>query len=132
MGVKIVYVGKKPTATDNVARSGKTWMGNGDVQEVTLPQANILLKYPDQWAMAPDQEKPDGDGGDDSNPGGDGNTVDHNPGGDDDMNKITIVEKMTKDELVKFAKETFDVDLPDSFTKKQLLDEVERLKEEHG
>lgn len=123
MGVKIVYVGKKPTATDNVARSGKTWMGNGDIQEVTLPQAKILLKYPDQWAMAPDQEKPEGGGGDGSSPGDDN---------DPNKDSNTGVEKMTKDELIKFSKDTFNVDLPNTFTKKQLIDEVERLKAEHG
>jgi hypothetical protein len=55
--VKIVYVGRKPSAIDNVARSGKLWNGFGDVQEVTSVQANILLRYPDQWAVF-DQKSP--------------------------------------------------------------------------
>lgn len=51
--VGVIYVGKKPTAHDNVAGSGKVWNGNGDVQEVTELQAATLTKYRDQWAYAP-------------------------------------------------------------------------------
>lgn len=50
--ISVVYVGNKATAFDNIARSGKTWMGKGDVQDVTDVQAKLLLKYPDQWALA--------------------------------------------------------------------------------
>lgn len=50
--IPIEYVGKKPTAFDNVAQSRKVWNGAGDIQEVTEDQAKILLKYPDQWALA--------------------------------------------------------------------------------
>lgn len=50
--ISVRYVGKKPTAYDNVARSGVTWNGNGDVQQVTDAQAKTLLKYPDQWVLA--------------------------------------------------------------------------------
>ena len=45
--VKIKYVGRKPFCIDNVARSGASWNGNGDVQEVTPAQAKILIKYAD-------------------------------------------------------------------------------------
>jgi hypothetical protein len=50
--IPIIYVGKKPWTRDNVAGSGKAWEGPGDVQEVTENQAKVLLKYPDQWALA--------------------------------------------------------------------------------
>lgn len=49
--VAVRYVGKKPTAQDNVAKSGKLWEGNGDVQWVTSKQAKILTRYADQWAL---------------------------------------------------------------------------------
>jgi hypothetical protein len=50
--IALRYVGKKQTAYDNIARSGVTWNGFGDVKEVTDAQAKLLLKYPDQWALA--------------------------------------------------------------------------------
>lgn len=50
--VPVKYIGKKPSAFDNIARSGKTWNGHGDVQEVTDAQAKQLIKYPDQWELA--------------------------------------------------------------------------------
>lgn len=45
----VEYVGKKPFAVDNVAKSGKVWRGTGDVQVVTDAQAKILAGYADQW-----------------------------------------------------------------------------------
>lgn len=50
--IAVRYVGNKPAAYDNVARSGVTWNGFGDVQHVTDAQAKVLLKYPDQWTLA--------------------------------------------------------------------------------
>ncbi|MBQ7625909.1 MAG: hypothetical protein IJS87_02450 [Rhodocyclaceae bacterium] len=50
--VPVVYVGKKPQAFDNMARTGKVWKGAGDVQYVRADQARILMRFPDQWAMA--------------------------------------------------------------------------------
>jgi hypothetical protein len=50
--IALRYVGKKPAAYDNIARSGVTWKGHGDVQEVNDAQAKLLLKYPDQWVLA--------------------------------------------------------------------------------
>ena len=55
--VQVVYVGNKPHAFDNVAHSGKCWAGKGDVQEVTDAQAKLLLKYPDQWALANEADR---------------------------------------------------------------------------
>ena len=49
--VRVKYVGKKPHAIDNVASSGKTWTGHGDVQVVTEAQAEKLCKFPDQWEL---------------------------------------------------------------------------------
>lgn len=49
--VQVEYVGKKPFVVDNVARSGKTWSGTGDIQLVTPQQAKILTGYLDQWAL---------------------------------------------------------------------------------
>lgn len=50
--IAVKYVGKKPAAYDNVARSGVTWNGHGDVQQVTDAQAKMLLKFKDQWVLA--------------------------------------------------------------------------------
>ena len=55
--IKLVYVGNKPAAYDNIARSGKTWNGKGDVQEVTDAQAKLLLKFPDQWQLVDAKDK---------------------------------------------------------------------------
>ena len=48
---KIKYIGKKPTKQDNVAGTGKTWNGAGDVQEVSDLAAERLLKHPDVFAL---------------------------------------------------------------------------------
>lgn len=50
--IQLVYIGNKASAFDNIARSGVTWAGKGDIQFVTDVQAKQLLKYPDQWALA--------------------------------------------------------------------------------
>ncbi|MEN9864940.1 MAG: hypothetical protein RL748_530 [Pseudomonadota bacterium] len=39
--IAVRYVGKKLNAQDNVAKSGKLWEGNGDVQWVTPKQARF-------------------------------------------------------------------------------------------
>lgn len=128
--VKIIYVGKKPSAYDNVARSGKTWAGNGDVQEVTMEQAAILLKYPDQWAKVDEPEQDNGDGG--NVEGGNGGDGDQDDDQSDTVDTSVPIEKMTKDELIMLAKQKYDKDLPETLTKKQLIDEVEALKTELG
>ena len=48
---KIKYIGKKPTKQDNVAGTGKTWNGAGDVQEVSDLAAERLLKHSDAFAL---------------------------------------------------------------------------------
>ena len=49
--VPVRYVGNKPFAIDNVARSGKFWHGRGTVQKVTPAQAKRLCLHPDQWMV---------------------------------------------------------------------------------
>lgn len=49
--VRVMYVGRKPFAVDNVAGSGQTWNGKGDVKEVEADEAAVLCSYPDQWAI---------------------------------------------------------------------------------
>lgn len=121
--IQIKYVGKKPFAFDNIANSGKGWNGPGDVQEVTAPQAKLLLKYADQWALA-------------------------NPGDaalfsapvtvkvvDEAGEKVVIdtdaltkpLEKMTKPELVAYAFNRWGKELDASEGKKLLLDQVEEF-----
>ena len=55
--IRLTYVGKKLTAFDNIARSGVTWNGHGDVQEVNDAQAKRLLAYPDQWQLTDEADR---------------------------------------------------------------------------
>lgn len=118
--IKVEYIGKKPFAIDNVARSGKAWNGNGDVQEVTPGQAKILTSYADQWALADAQDQAALE-----QPvqveitGTDGamETVDA-----DALDKP--VEKLTHKELIAYAKHKFGKDLSPKKSRKVLLDEV--------
>jgi hypothetical protein len=50
--VKIKYIGFKPVKTDNVAGTGATWLGHGDVQEVPDSAAGKLLRFGDVWQRA--------------------------------------------------------------------------------
>lgn len=51
--MKIRYIGRKATKADNVAGTGIVWNGEGDVQEVSNPQAAAkLLTYDTVWALA--------------------------------------------------------------------------------
>ena len=56
--VDVMYVGRKPFAVDNVAGSGQTWTGNGDVKPVTEDEALVLEGFPDQWQRAPKTGEP--------------------------------------------------------------------------
>jgi len=121
--MKIVYVGKKPFAFDNVAKSGKCWAGNGDVQEVTAQQAKLLLKYPDQWALeneadATEVDKPDttsvqGDDGSDVE-------VDHAAFG-------KPLESMSKPELLALAQAKWGKKLDARMSTKNLIDTIEEF-----
>lgn len=119
--VNIVYVGNKPHAFDNVAKSGKSWEGKGAVQQVTDKQAKILLKYPDQWALENegDQAVVDTPNTVDS-VGENGEAVVVN---EEDLKKP--LERMTKPELVAFAKDKWGKDLDVSLSKKLMIDQIE-------
>lgn len=121
--IKIVYVGKKPAAYDNVAKSGKVWNGNGDVQEVTAEQAKQLLKFPDQWQLAdaadveaittPVSTEVTGENGE--------------PVQVDNADLKKPLEKMTKEELVALAKAKWGQELDAKKAKKLLIDAIEEF-----
>ncbi len=126
--VQVVYVGNKPHAFDNVAHSGKCWAGKGDVQEVTDAQAKLLLKYPDQWALANESDRaavevPVSIQGKDE----DGEPVSIDP---DDLKKP--LEKMSKAELTALAKQTWDKELDPAMNKKTMIDQIEEWQHELG
>ena len=126
--VPVVYVGNKPHAYDNIAHSGKSWQGKGDVQEVTDAQAKLLLKYPDQWALANEADRaaveaPVSIEGKDEN--GEAVTIDP-----DDLKKP--LEKMNKAELSALAKQSWDKELDPAMTKKAMIDQIEEWQHELG
>lgn len=121
--VSLVYVGNKPAAYDNIARSGKTWNGKGDVQEVTESQAKQLLKFPDQWRLANEEDTA---------------RVEHIESikvVDEDGDNVVIdpeafkkpIEKMTKAEIVAYAKDRWGKELDVNLGKKTLIDLVEEF-----
>ena len=121
--VKIVYVGAKPFALDNVAKSGAAWNGKGDIQEVTPVQAKTLLKYADQWALA------EGENLDDADTtviiettDGQGKQILTNA---DELTMPT--EKMSASQLVAYAKNKYGKNLKLNRGRKVLLDEVNSL-----
>lgn len=126
--VPVVYVGNKPHAFDNIAHSGKSWQGKGDVQEVTDAQAKLLLKYPDQWALANEADRaaveaPVSIEGKNE----DGEAVAIDP---DDLKKP--LEKMNKAELSALAKQSWDKELDPAMTKKAMIDQIEEWQHELG
>lgn len=126
--VPVVYVGNKPHAFDNIAHSGKSWQGKGDVQEVTNAQAKLLLKYPDQWALANEADRaaveaPVSIQSTDE----DGEPVTIDP---DDLKKP--LEKMNKAELSALAKQSWDKELDQAMTKKAMIDQIEEWQHELG
>lgn len=126
--VPVIYVGNKPHAFDNIAHSGKSWQGKGDVQEVTDAQAKLLLKYPDQWALANEADRaaveaPVAIQGTDE----DGQPVSIDP---DDLKKP--LEKMNKAELSALAKQSWDKELDPAMTKKAMIDQIEEWQHELG
>ena len=119
--VNIVYVGNKPHAFDNVAKSGKSWEGKGSVQQVTDKQAKILLKYPDQWALENEGDQAVVDTPNTvESVGENGESVVVN---EEDLKKP--LERMTKPELVAFAKDKWGKDLDVSLSKKLMIDQIE-------
>jgi hypothetical protein len=120
---KVKYIGRKPTAVDNVANSGKFWSGFGDVQEVNDRQARTLLTYPDQWVLDDESDS----------------LAVHkepvtrfiNPEGD----RVEIpesalkkpLEHMGKDELRAYALERFQKSLHPNMGRKRMVDEIEEM-----
>lgn len=121
--IKIVYVGKKPTAYDNVAKSGKCWNGHGDVQEVTEDQAKQLIKYPDQWQLA---DKADAEAVNKPS-----TTEVTNEDGEqvqvDAAALLKPLERMSKAELVALAKAKWGKELDANKGKKLLIDAIEEF-----
>lgn len=121
--IKIVYVGKKPIAYDNVAGSGKSWAGKGDVQEVTEAQAKALLKYPDQWDVADAA-----DAGIVHQP--ETVTVTDDDGQDVQVDQATLdkpLERMSKAELAAYALAKFGKKLDARKSTKDLIDAIEEF-----
>lgn len=119
--VKLVYVGKKPAAYDNIAKSGKTWNGPGDVQEVTELQARQLLAFPDQWALLNEEDR---------------EAVEHTESikvVDEDGDTVIIdpdafkkpLEKMSKAEMVAYAHNRWSKTLEATMAKKMMIDQIE-------
>lgn len=119
--ILLMYVGNKPAAYDNIARSGKTWNGHGDIQEVTEAQARLLLKFPDQWQLVYEAQQ---------------QAVEHTESikvTDEDGDQVIIdpdafkkpIEKMTKAEMVAYARDRWSKDLDVSMAKKMMIDQIE-------
>ncbi len=119
--IPLVYIGNKPAAYDNIARSGVTWNGKGDVQMVTDAQAKLLLKFPDQWELANAKDKaaveaPVSIEVTDEN--GESTIVDPN-----DL-KLPI-EKMSKAQLAAYAMNKWNKELSQSKSRKDMIDQIE-------
>jgi hypothetical protein len=119
--VSITYVGNKEVAFDNVAHSGKSWQGNGDVQFVTPMQAKMLLRHPKAWQLSESKdaaivsqpievEVKDEDGQDVAV---------------DTESLSRPLEKMTKPELVAFAYSRWGKHLDPRKPTKLLIDQIE-------
>lgn len=122
--VPVKYVGNKPVAFDNITRSGKSWAGKGDVQEVTDAQARELIKYTDQWQLVdPDDAElvnaPVSITVNDEN--GDEHVVDP-----DALKKP--LEQMVRVELIAYAMQAFGKELDPKATKKTMIDQIEEMK----
>lgn len=124
--IKIQYIGSKPVAYDNVAKSGVSWTGHGDIQSVTDIQAKILLKFPDQWALV---DKKDA-------------AVVNTPislkvideDGDEVLVDPTVLNKpldrMTKSELLGYAKNKWGKVLDARSSSKSMIDKIEEWETE--
>ena len=96
--------------------------------EVTDAQAKLLMKYPDQWALANEADRaaveaPVSIQSQDEN--GEAVTIDP-----DDLKKP--LEKMNKAELVALAKQSWDKELDQAMTKKAMIDQIEEWQHELG
>jgi hypothetical protein len=52
---KIRYIGDKPFKTDNVALTGVSWNGHGDVQDVPAPAVAKLLQHSNVWELVEEE-----------------------------------------------------------------------------
>ena len=119
--IPVRYVGRKQTAFDNVARSGVTWNGHGDVQHVTDAQAKLLLKYPDQWELTNERDAEAVNAPVSiSVVNEDGDRVAIDP---EDLKKP--LERMTKAELVALAKDRWGKHLDARWSTKRMIDQIE-------
>lgn len=119
--IAVRYIGRKPSAHDNVARSGKIWNGAGDIQYVTDVQARLLIKHELEWELVDQSdrkqvESPISLAVEDE----DGFTVTVSP---DSFKKP--LERMSKSELKAFAKDKWNKDLDIRKSTKALIDQVE-------
>jgi hypothetical protein len=119
--IKLVYVGNKPAAYDNIARSGKTWNGKGDVQEVTDAQAKLLLKFPDQWQLVDAKDKA-------AIEAPVAISVTGEAGEDVIVDPETFkqpIEKLSKSELSAYALNKWGKDLSANKNRKDMIDQIE-------
>ncbi len=119
--VSLVYVGNKRAAYDNIARSGVTWNGKGDVQQVTETQAKLLCKFQDQWqpVTAADKAAVEAQHAI-SVVDEDGDTVQIDP---DAFNRP--LERMSKPELKAYAFNKWGKDLDARKSSKAMIDQIE-------
>ena len=121
--IRIKYIGKKPSAIDNVASTGKTWTGYGDVQEVPDRAARTLLRYPDQWALD--------DEGDRATVSKEPMTVFMSPDGakvsltDTELKKP--LDRMSTDELRGYALKNHSHTFRPKTGRKSMIDEIEEM-----
>jgi hypothetical protein len=119
--IKLVYVGNKPAAYDNIARSGKTWNGKSDVQEVTDAQAKLLLKFPDQWQLVDAKDKA-------AIEAPVSISVTGEAGEDVIVDPETFkqpIEKLSKSELSAYALNKWGKDLSANKNRKDMIDQIE-------
>lgn len=108
---QVKYIGKKEVAPDLWYGSGKTWLGNGDVHQVTDSQARRLIAHADEFALVV-EKKPRVKKTDETDDGGLPPAPESNP------------EKMDAEQLAAFALETYGQTLPSSLTRMEMLNEV--------
>lgn len=121
--IRIMYVGKKPIAYDNVAGTGKCWEGLGTVHPVTEQQAKVLLKYPDQWALFDERDEQ-------AVSAPSTVSVTNEKGEQLEVTEKALakpMEHMNKGELVALAKTKFNKDLDPNKSKKFLIDTIEEF-----
>lgn len=118
--VNVMYVGRKPFAVDNVAHSGQTWEGRGDLKPVSPKQARLLLNHPSQWWLEgplPSLEEVDA------------RVTEFFAGRfiPDEVTLPTSVEDMDADELRAYAQAEYGQTLPARMDERALREEIAAL-----